>query len=113
MIIFIHKNKVLITKNSGSGLWPGLWGFVDLDSFSRKKLDYFAKNFELNIQSVSHLDSFRHRLTHIDYSVHPIQVNVSGLGAPKDRVDTKWIDLKDKRRLAISVPVRQILNSIC
>lgn len=113
MIIFIHKNKVLIIKNSGSGLWPGLWGFVDSDTFSKKTLDCFAKNFELDIQSVSHLDSFRHRLTHIDYSIHPIQVNVSGLGAPVDRVDMKWVDPNDKNRLPISVPVRRILKSMC
>jgi A/G-specific adenine glycosylase len=113
MIIFVHKSKALIIKNSGSGLWPGLWGFVDSDSYSRKTLDYFAKNFQLNIQSVSHLDSFRHRLTHIDYSVYPIQVNVSGLGAPIGRADMKWVDLQDRSRLPISVPVRRILNSMC
>jgi adenine-specific DNA glycosylase len=62
---------------------------------------------------VSHLDSFRHRLTHIDYSIHPIQVNVSDLCAPIDCVDMKWVDLNDKSRLPISVPVRRILNSMC
>lgn len=113
MVIFVHKSKVLIIKNSGSGLWPGLWGFVDSDTFSKKKLDYFAKNFELDIQSVSQLDSFRHRLTHIDYSVHPIQVNVSGLRTSFDRLDMKWVDPNDRSRLPISVPVRRILNSMC
>jgi A/G-specific adenine glycosylase len=113
MIIFVHNSRALILKNSESGLWPGLWGFVDSDTFSKKILNHVAKNFDLNIQSVSQLDSFRHRLTHIDYSVHPIKVNVSGSGASIDRVGMKWVDLDDKSLLPISVPVRRILNSIC
>ena len=59
------------------GLWPGLWGFIDSDTVSEALLDDLSKKFALTIESVSHLESFRHRLTHIDYSVRPIKVDVS------------------------------------
>ena len=112
MIIFVCKGRVLIIKNSGVGLWPGLWGFIDSDTVSEALLDDLSKKFALTIESVSHLESFRHRLTHIDYSVRPIKVNVSDLYVAKDRVGRKWIDIDDKNQLPISVPVRRILNSL-
>lgn len=113
MIVFVFKGQTLIIKNSGAGLWPGLWGFIDTEVYSKNTLDEFSKKFELEIESISRLDTFRHRLTHIDYSVHPIRVNVSGSGAHEDRVGTRWIRLNDKTRLPVSVPVRRILNSLC
>lgn len=112
MIIFAFKGKALIIKNSGSGIWPGLWGFVDAEKFSKNTLEDFSKSFKLKIDSVLHLDSFRHRLTHIAYTIYPIRVNVSGSGVHKDRVGMRWVSFHDKSVLPVSVPVRKILKSL-
>lgn len=112
MIIFTFNGKALIMKNPGTGLWPGLWGFIDTEKLSKNTVEEFSKSFELKVDSILYLDSFRHRLTHIDYSVHPIQVNVSGLRVHEERVGMRWVSFHDKSDLPISVPVKKILKSL-
>ena len=97
-------------KNLGGRLWPGLLGFVDSEIFSTDILDRYADEFKLEVESIVHLDTFRHRLTHIDYVVHPIRVNVTRHCSKEERSGLKWINLNDQSQLPISVPVRKIFK---
>ena len=110
MVVFLQGEMVLMIKNLGGGLWPGLLGFVDSEVFSADILDRYADEFKLQVESTVHLDNFRHRLTHIDYVVHPIRVNVTRRCSKEERSGLKWINLNDQSQLPISVPVRKIFK---
>ena len=110
MIVFVRNGAALMVKNSGEGLWPGLLGFIDSDTFSDDILKRFADGFALKVKSIAHLPNFRHRLTHIDYLVHPVRVNVS-LGVSKGRhAGLKWVSLHNQGQLPISVLVKKIFG---
>ncbi|MDA0237987.1 MAG: A/G-specific adenine glycosylase [Proteobacteria bacterium] len=110
MIVFVHADTALMVKNSGEGLWPGLLGFIDSEIFSADILDRLASEFKLEVESTAHLAKFRHRLTHIDYLVRPVRVNVSLRRTKLEHSGLKWINLHDQSQLPISVPVKKIFK---
>ena len=109
MIACLHKRKVLLERAPSNGLCPGLWNLIGTQEFDEQDTVKLAKKYDFVVQNKTILKKFRHRLTHIDYTITPIIFEVTRKMEELTVDQEKWISLDDTA-IAVSVPVRKVLD---
>ncbi len=73
MLIFIHNNQVYLEKRPDSGIWGGLWSFIECQN-SNKVIQQSIKKFGQPCAKTKNLDKFKHTFTHYHLHIHPIVI---------------------------------------
>ena len=88
-LCYFHKGKLLMQQRDETGIWPKLWC---------PPIQKLLSSTENN-HSVIRLPHYKHILTHIEMTIHPLIV----LTRPENQLPTgKWLD--EKQALTIGIP---------
>lgn len=109
MLIFVQDGKVLLQQRPPSGIWGGLWSFIEADNASEKaqEMGFVANEYQ-------ELEGFRHTFSHFHLEILPIVVTVSSQGehAKVAESNTRWFDLKDDIEVGLAAPTKTLLNTL-
>lgn len=101
------KNRILLERRPGSGLWGGLLTFPeapgeDVPGYCRRVLG-------CQVDAIRELEALEHGFTHFRLRVLPLVCSVSKYEPRAESPQREWIALKVAARGAIPAPVRTLL----
>ncbi len=109
VIVQDKKGRVLMQRRPPSGIWGGLWSFIQFDELASA-----TGYIEAQVPSkVTHWESFQHTFTHFQLTVHPIHVALKTAARPsmiKER-DGRWFAGTDDIG-GIPAPVDRLLTQL-
>lgn len=125
MLLIIAKDKVLLTKRSGEGIWGGLWTLPEtswrqtqqeLDSLDVKKnwhefdgLQNLASRTWLNeIKQIDLLTPKKHVFTHRVLYFQPRVIRLPKL-IKLDTKDLRWVSLDELNEVGLPTPIKKLL----
>lgn len=111
MLIFVKDKKVLLQQRPPSGIWGGLWSFIEADNASEQavRLGFIAQEFQ-------ELDGFRHTFSHFHLDILPVVVQVTeaenGSRAIVQEAQQRWFDLDKEPEVGLAAPTKTLLNTL-
>nr|WP_136251009.1 A/G-specific adenine glycosylase [Ningiella ruwaisensis] len=70
MLIPFYKGSVYLQKRPASGIWGGLWGFIELDE--QRTIETEASAFDVSEMTTQTLEPFRHTFSHYHLDIQPV-----------------------------------------
>jgi A/G-specific adenine glycosylase len=106
-----HADSLLLVQRPETGVWAGLWSFAEFDS---------STAFEAAVAGWpgehEDLPSFKHTLTHLDWTLHPIRWTLPARvpAAKRDAItrslpNSRWFTLDEALAAGLPAPVRKLL----
>ncbi len=110
MLIPRVSNKVLMEKRPPSGIWGGLWCFLEVQKHSQIPALLSSLNLKQLNQQV--LPEFRHTFSHFHLDITPVvidcEVNITKEINEKDR--QQWYDLTNKASVGLAASTQKLIN---
>ena len=110
MLIPFYQGSVMLRQRPASGIWGGLWGFVEADDESLNE-----KLASLNCSDAQQikLEQFRHTFSHFHLEITPILLPLAAAPAHSVQEDTAiWYNVHQKSEVGLAAPTVKILKSI-
>jgi len=111
LFIVSDKKRVLMEKRPSSGIWGGLWSLPEL-ALDEDIKQMCQQQWGLSVETVVNQPVFRHTFSHFHLDITPCLIRVSPAitQAVNDGTKFQWCDFDTQ--LAVSTPVRHILNDL-
>lgn len=112
MVIPRIANKILMEKRPPSGIWGGLWCFLEIASMDQ--LPALLSVYQLIETQQKTLDPFRHTFSHFHLDISPIIVDCA-LSEPQqiqDNSHLKWYDLYSQASVGFAASTDKLINQI-
>jgi len=112
MVIPRMNNKVLMEKRPPSGIWGGLWCFLEISELEELP-EFLTKNNLIKTNQLK-LDAFRHTFSHFHLDITPIVVECE-LGETKeinDHQQQKWYDLTTQASVGFAASTNMLVEQI-
>ena len=101
---------LLMEKRPSTGIWGGLWSLPEL-ALDEDVKQVCEQRWGLKVQQISDQKVFRHTFSHFHLDITPCKVQVELLqGAVREDACYQW--QSPDAELAVSTPVRHILNTL-
>jgi len=112
MVIPKIGNNVLMEKRPPSGIWGGLWCFLEVQQ-QDEMTDLLAKNHLKAISTIA-LPSFRHTFSHFHLDITPLVVDCIKEESKEinDVNNQKWYDLTKLVSVGLAASTSQLIESI-
>lgn len=112
MIIPHIENRVLLEKRSPTGIWGGLWCFIEASS--EGEIGQRLKALDLEPIEEKVLTPFRHTFSHFHLDVTPVLVNCKQSESYKvaEINNQQWLDLDEDSSLGFATPTVNIFKEI-
>ncbi|XOV79548.1 MAG: A/G-specific adenine glycosylase [Aestuariibacter sp.] len=109
MLIFVQDNKVLLQQRPPSGIWGGLWCFMEADNATEH-----AGKLGFQIAEYQELAGFRHTFSHFHLDILPIVVAIEGetRGTIIAEQPSRWFDLKEDIEVGLAAPTKTLLDTL-
>ncbi|NVK54244.1 MAG: A/G-specific adenine glycosylase [Alteromonadaceae bacterium] len=110
MWIPFYQGSVLLTQRPQSGIWGGLWSFVegDLDGGVPRDLMQITGN-DINTEA---LPAFRHTFSHYHLDIQPVLIQCGALPVGISEDTHRWVDLSQSLTVGVPTPVKRILTGL-
>jgi A/G-specific adenine glycosylase len=131
MLIPSFNGQVLMQQRPPSGIWGGLWGFLEtvFDKEFEKTTDEALLMLQdslltVNLQEakVRELDTFKHTFSHFHLLILPVlielkepplqTVNESNAGLDDGAINQLWFDSYNPSKIGLSAPTMKILEML-
>jgi len=110
MVIPSYQGSVLLQKRPASGIWGGLWGFVEADEQTLNSVIVQLACTEANQQE---LEAFRHTFSHFHLEIRPILLQLPHAPVQSVQEDTMmWYNLEQGSQVGLAAPTVKILNQL-
>lgn len=110
MLIPFYQGSVWLQKRPASGIWGGLWGFVEADSDT-----LMARLEELNCSAAlqQNMQPFKHTFSHFHLEISPILLSLSkALPQSVQENTAMWYNIEQGSEVGLAAPTVKILNQI-
>ncbi|KKO48965.1 adenine glycosylase [Arsukibacterium sp. MJ3] len=110
-LMFQHNEQVLLQQRPASGLWGGLYGFME---FSSKLLltDYLLINGLGNNNSIE-LPAFKHTFSHFHLWISPVLVQISAKpDSVQEQSAAQWFTITPLPQVGLSAPAKLLLQQL-
>lgn len=110
MIIPRVNNKVLMEKRPPTGIWGGLWCFLEVQK--EQDVEPLIASLNLSIRDQQTLPKFRHTFSHFHLDITPIIVDCE-VASPKEinEIDRQqWYDLTTKASVGLAASTKKLIN---
>ena len=101
---------MLLTQRPQTGIWGGLWSFVEGDT---------ETNIPRALQQITgdeiHTDAlpgFRHTFSHYHLEIQPVLIECRALPAGISEDSHRWVDLSQPLAVGVPTPVKRILTGL-
>lgn len=108
LLIYKEDNKVLLQQRPPSGIWGGLWGFVEADNDQLAALCIPKQENEI--------PGFRHTFSHFHLDIAPwiLELDRQSLTTMPSMVEANdspqmWYDLNEPPEVGLSAPTKKII----
>lgn len=112
MVIARVDNKVLMEKRPPSGIWGGLWCFLEVDNES--EIELLLSNHDLSIKQITPLESFRHTFSHFHLDISPMLVHCQQKMSKEinDVNAQKWYDLTTEASVGFAASTSKLVEQV-
>ena len=102
---------MLLAQRPASGLWGGLFGFIEFASHSERE-QYIALN-ALQVESSEELAGFRHTFSHFHLWIQPVQLKLKQLpGVVQEQSAATWFTIDRIPQVGLSAPAKQLFQQL-
>jgi A/G-specific adenine glycosylase len=105
-----QRAVVLLKRRSPTGLWGGLYGFIECESEVQVAGEW-ARRSSVSGGIPEPLPALRHAFTHFEMHIHPYVGRLHELIAAEDQ-DEAWYNLRQPPALGIAAPVAKLLKNL-
>lgn len=110
-LLLQHNDKVLLTQRPATGLWGGLYGFLEFASASERE-QYIALN-ALDAQSSEELAGFRHTFSHFHLWIQPQLLKLKQqLATVQEQSAATWFTIDAIPAVGLSAPAKQLFQQL-
>ena len=111
MLLPVWESEVLMYQRPPSGIWGGLWSFVETESESH--LPDVLREYSVEHYDLVSLPAFRHTFSHFHLDIEPklLQLKEKPLGHVGD-VNVGWINFRSLPNLGLSAPASKLLTQL-
>jgi A/G-specific adenine glycosylase len=112
MVIPRIANNVLMEKRPPSGIWGGLWCFLEVSSM--EQLPELLSKHHLIMEDKQPLEAFRHTFSHFHLDISPVIINCSLSQSQEihDNSQQKWYDLSTTASVGFAASTDKLINQI-
>lgn len=113
MVIPRVNNKVLMEKRPPTGIWGGLWCFVEIAQL--KELPALLGTLNLKATNEQMLPEFRHTFSHFHLDITPVIVDCEKLAATTpneiNEIDQQqWYDLTKQSSVGLAASTKKLIT---
>ena len=120
MLVICHNEKVLLQQRPTTGIWPGLWSFIEIDApLAKQSLECYAPLISTLISTkLAAADSlelqaqFRHTFSHYHLDIQALVLNYQHLPIENLPTSLRWYDPQNPSAIGIAAPVSKILKKL-
>jgi A/G-specific adenine glycosylase len=110
-LLLQYANKVQLVQRPESGLWGGLFGFLEFESASSRE-QYIAIH-ALQARSRQELAGFRHTFSHFRLWIQPLLVELKQLPlSVQEHSKPTWFTIDAIPQVGLSAPAKQLFQQI-
>tara|TARA_R110000868_G_scaffold380784_4_gene647032 strand:- start:23685 stop:24758 length:1074 start_codon:yes stop_codon:yes gene_type:complete len=110
LILQKSEHEVLLIKRPPTGIWGGLWSFIEADD---KTLAQVCQHYGCDMLDTAELPSFRHTFSHFHLDITPIVVSVRHQNHVVAEADTAiWYNLAKPNNVGLAAPVKKLLETL-
>jgi A/G-specific adenine glycosylase len=110
-LLLQHGDKVLLLQRPASGLWGGLFGFLEFASVTERE-QYIALN-ALDVESSEELAGFRHTFSHFHLWIQPKRVKLKHApAAVQEQSAPTWFTINAIPQVGLSAPAKQLFQQL-
>jgi len=110
MIIPRIKNNVLMEKRPPSGIWGGLWCFLEV----QQTADIAALMHQQNLAIIEQqpLAPFRHTFSHFHLDIQPIVIDCQQINSKQvnENSKVKWYDLQQQKSVGLAASTKKLIT---
>ncbi len=108
MVALSCHNQILMSKRPPSGLWGGLFGFIEANS-----LESVIQQYDVAEYTQTMLTPFTHTFSHFQLHITPILIELNSFpdnGIAED--NQRWFDILEPIEVGLAAPTQKIVNEI-
>lgn len=104
--------QILLEKRPPSGIWGGLWCFIEAENES--KLDALLAKHALTLEHKTELSTFRHTFSHYHLDITPIVVECSfnKNNQINEIDDCAWYNMHQTNEIGLATPTVKVLKTV-
>lgn len=115
--MFVKDRKIFLMKRPAKGIWGGLFCFPQLEGKADNKTirAFCKKHFNLMLEKLSPLPSFRHTFTHYHLDISPFVIALDSKQLLKADVAIKaqiWYNPSKPSSVGLPKPVQLIMGKL-
>lgn len=112
MVIPRVNQQVLMEKRPPSGIWGGLWCFLEISETSQ--LTNLLTKLNLKQINSTNLDKFRHTFSHFHLDIEPIVVDCEILPAKEisENNTLQWYNLTTKASVGLAASTQKLIKQL-
>lgn len=112
MVIPRINNQILMHKRPPSGIWGGLWCFLEVES--ENQIDELLAKNALKGANRTSLTSFRHTFSHFHLDISAVVVDCESLDAKEvcENDEIKWYDLTTKNSVGLAASTEKLIAEL-
>ncbi|KKO44769.1 adenine glycosylase [Arsukibacterium ikkense] len=106
-----YHDQVLLQQRPASGLWGGLYGFVEFSS-EQLRADYLQLN-HLAVTRSQIQPAFRHTFSHFHLWIMPMLVQIDTKpGSVQEQTGAQWFTIAQLPQVGLSAPAKILLQQL-
>lgn len=106
-----HDNQVLLQQRAASGLWGGLFGFLEFTSAAERQQYCDLNAFE--VEAAEQMAGFRHTFSHFHLWIQPLHVRLANLpGLVQQQSAATWFTIDSIPQVGLSAPAKQLFQQL-
>lgn len=110
MLIPAYQGSVLLQKRPPTGIWGGLWGFVEAEQDTIENAIIHLASTEAQREA---LEPFRHTFSHFHLEISPILLHLPNAPEQSVQEDTHmWYSVNQGSEVGLAAPTVKILKQI-
>jgi A/G-specific adenine glycosylase len=112
MVIPRIAHQVLMEKRPPSGIWGGLWCFLEISSI--EQLPKLLATLNLTQSTTIALEQFRHTFSHFHLDIEPIVIDCEMLPAKEisENNTMQWYNLSTKASVGLAASTKKLLEQL-
>jgi A/G-specific adenine glycosylase len=108
LLLLLHRGQVWLMQRPGTGVWAGLWTLPLFDGSTA--LDELTQTWP---GQGEWLPSFKHALTHFDWTLHPLRWHWPERRAGKlPLTEGRWFTMPDALAMGLPAPIRRLIEMV-
>tara|TARA_R100000687_G_scaffold41514_1_gene34045 strand:+ start:535389 stop:536471 length:1083 start_codon:yes stop_codon:yes gene_type:complete len=106
-----YQQQILLQQRPASGLWGGLYGFVEFSS-EQLRSDYLLLN-DVKVSATLELPAFRHTFSHFRLWITPLLVQVAiKPQLVQEQTAAQWFTIAQLPQVGLSAPAKILLQQL-